>query len=389
MADWIKVATLEDCPPGSLRSVMVGLDPVVLANVDGTIYAVLDRCSHEDLPLSDGEMEGTILVCQYHGARFDVTIRGRPGPPGSEARQDLPRGDPGRRDLHSERLTSPLGPERGPRPGSTVFPERVGNRVTSPSRHSTSTRSGTSSRSSTRWSTESRLTYLDNAATSQKPRSVLDVLEKYYREDNANVHRGIHELSRRATLAYRRGSEPGCRMAGRIGRRGGDLDPGHHRVHQPGGRDLGHGPAPGGRRDPPHHHGAPLQHRPMAVGGPPDRGHGSGTSRWMTRASSAWTTLDELLTDRTRLVAVTHVSNALGTVNPVSRDHRGGPCPGRPGPGGRRPGRSPHEGGRGGSSGATSTPSPATRCAAPPASGFSGPERNSWRRCPPIRAGER
>jgi 3-phenylpropionate/trans-cinnamate dioxygenase ferredoxin subunit len=73
MADWIKVATLEDCPSGSLLTVMVGLDPVVMANVDGTVYAVLDRCSHEDLPLSDGEMEGAVLVCQYHGARFDVT----------------------------------------------------------------------------------------------------------------------------------------------------------------------------------------------------------------------------------------------------------------------------------------------------------------------------
>jgi 3-phenylpropionate/trans-cinnamate dioxygenase ferredoxin subunit len=72
MEDWIKVATLEECPPGSLRSVMVGMEPVVLANVDGTIHAVVDRCSHEDLPLSDGELDGDILVCQYHGARFDV-----------------------------------------------------------------------------------------------------------------------------------------------------------------------------------------------------------------------------------------------------------------------------------------------------------------------------
>ena len=46
------------------------------------------------------------------------------------------------------------------------------------------------------------LTYLDSAATTQKPRSVLDIVERYYKEDNANVHRGIHELSRRATLAY-------------------------------------------------------------------------------------------------------------------------------------------------------------------------------------------
>lgn len=46
------------------------------------------------------------------------------------------------------------------------------------------------------------LVYLDNAATSQKPRAVLDVLDAYYEHDNANVHRGIHELSRRATVAY-------------------------------------------------------------------------------------------------------------------------------------------------------------------------------------------
>jgi nitrite reductase/ring-hydroxylating ferredoxin subunit len=72
MAEWTKVATLEECPPGSLRPVMVGPDPVLLANVDGTVYAVLDRCSHEDLPLCDGELEGGTLVCSYHGARFDV-----------------------------------------------------------------------------------------------------------------------------------------------------------------------------------------------------------------------------------------------------------------------------------------------------------------------------
>ena len=46
------------------------------------------------------------------------------------------------------------------------------------------------------------LVYLDNAATSQKPRSVLAALDEYYTRDNANVHRGIHELSRRATMAY-------------------------------------------------------------------------------------------------------------------------------------------------------------------------------------------
>ena len=46
------------------------------------------------------------------------------------------------------------------------------------------------------------LIYFDNAASSQKPRAVLDVLRHYYERDNANVHRGIHELSNRATTAF-------------------------------------------------------------------------------------------------------------------------------------------------------------------------------------------
>ncbi len=46
------------------------------------------------------------------------------------------------------------------------------------------------------------LIYFDNAASSQKPRAVLDVLQHYYERDNANVHRGIHELSNRATNAF-------------------------------------------------------------------------------------------------------------------------------------------------------------------------------------------
>ena len=47
-----------------------------------------------------------------------------------------------------------------------------------------------------------QLVYLDNAATSQKPRAVIDALDRFYENDNANVHRGIHELSNRATGAF-------------------------------------------------------------------------------------------------------------------------------------------------------------------------------------------
>ena len=46
------------------------------------------------------------------------------------------------------------------------------------------------------------LVYLDNAASSQKPNQVIDAVSEYYRNDNANVHRGVHRLSQRATDAY-------------------------------------------------------------------------------------------------------------------------------------------------------------------------------------------
>src|SRR6185312_15313735 len=46
------------------------------------------------------------------------------------------------------------------------------------------------------------LVYLDNAATSQKPRPVIEAVSRFYSAENANIHRGIHHLSERATAAY-------------------------------------------------------------------------------------------------------------------------------------------------------------------------------------------
>jgi len=51
------------------------------------------------------------------------------------------------------------------------------------------------------------LVYFDNAATTQKPQCVLDVILKYYQEDNANIHRGVHTLSERATRKYEEARE--------------------------------------------------------------------------------------------------------------------------------------------------------------------------------------
>ena len=46
------------------------------------------------------------------------------------------------------------------------------------------------------------LTYLDSAATSQKPLAVIEALDRYYRAENSNIHRGVHYLSEKATDAY-------------------------------------------------------------------------------------------------------------------------------------------------------------------------------------------
>ncbi|MEX2532278.1 MAG: cysteine desulfurase [Gemmatimonadota bacterium] len=58
------------------------------------------------------------------------------------------------------------------------------------------------------------LVYLDNAATTQKPLAVIEAVDGYYRRDNANVHRGLHELSRRATEAYEGARERVARWIG-------------------------------------------------------------------------------------------------------------------------------------------------------------------------------
>ena len=62
------------------------------------------------------------------------------------------------------------------------------------------------------------LVYLDNAATTQKPQAVIDALTAYYSEINANVHRGVHELSERATDAYEAAREKVRRFVGAVNR---------------------------------------------------------------------------------------------------------------------------------------------------------------------------
>lgn len=162
------------------------------------------------------------------------------------------------------------------------------------------------------------LTYLDNAATSQKPRSVLDMVGRYYREDNANVHRGIHELSRRATLAYEGARNRVAEWLGAsdsaevIWTRG--TTESINLVAATWGMDrLGEGDEILLTTMEHHSNIVPWQVVARRTGA---------RLRYMEMDDHGRLRLDELdqlLTDRTRLVAMTHVSNALGTVNPVER----------------------------------------------------------------------
>ena len=72
MADWVHVAPAADCPPGQLLGAFVSGRKIALANIDGAYYAIEDECTHQEFPLSDGELDGSDVVCMYHGARFDV-----------------------------------------------------------------------------------------------------------------------------------------------------------------------------------------------------------------------------------------------------------------------------------------------------------------------------
>lgn len=160
------------------------------------------------------------------------------------------------------------------------------------------------------------LVYLDNAATSQKPQIVIDTIMKYYEEENSNIHRGVHYLSTKATQAYEaarekvrqfvnaasereiifvRGTTEGINLVAQT----------YGRTHVTKGDEV--------LISAMEHHsnivpwqilceekGARLRVIPMNDAG-----------------ELLQDEYEQLLNDRTRVVALTHVSNALGTVNPI------------------------------------------------------------------------
>ena len=90
MAEWVRVASEGECAVGELLGVMADGVSVVLANVDGKVCALRDQCSHEEFPLSDGELDGGDILCIYHGARFDACSGARKALPAVRAVQSFP-----------------------------------------------------------------------------------------------------------------------------------------------------------------------------------------------------------------------------------------------------------------------------------------------------------
>jgi nitrite reductase (NADH) small subunit/3-phenylpropionate/trans-cinnamate dioxygenase ferredoxin subunit len=66
-------AKVSEIPPGSIREVQVAGKPVALANVGGRFYAIENTCLHRGGPLGQGQLEGTVVTCPWHGWQFDVT----------------------------------------------------------------------------------------------------------------------------------------------------------------------------------------------------------------------------------------------------------------------------------------------------------------------------
>ena len=164
------------------------------------------------------------------------------------------------------------------------------------------------------------LVYLDNGATAQKPRQVIDALVRYYERDNANVHRGLHALSMRATDAYE-----GARA--RIAKFINAADPaevlftrGTTESINLVARSWGH-----------------AHLKPGDVVLTTEFEHHSNLVPWQQAAKAAGATLkyvpllgadgeggldmaalDKLLTPQVKLFAFTHISNTLGTINPAA-----------------------------------------------------------------------
>lgn len=171
------------------------------------------------------------------------------------------------------------------------------------------------------------LVYLDNAATTQKPRQVIDALVDYYERYNANIHRAVHALGEEATAAYESARErvarfinapsPECIVFTRNATESINLVAyAWGRANVEAGSEV--------LVTLLEHHSNIVPWQRLAA----ERGASVRYVGVTDRQTLDLAEFDRLLNERTRLLAVTHVSNAVGTINPVeeliAKAHRNG-----------------------------------------------------------------
>ncbi len=76
-----KLASIKEVSPGKSKIVDVGGKAIALFNINGTLYAINNRCTHVGGPLGQGSVEGNVVICPWHGSRFDITTGNVVGPP--------------------------------------------------------------------------------------------------------------------------------------------------------------------------------------------------------------------------------------------------------------------------------------------------------------------
>ena len=163
---------------------------------------------------------------------------------------------------------------------------------------------------------ERPLVYLDSAATAQKPLQVIDAVTGYYRTSNANVHRGLHRLSEEATSAYERARRTVREFIGASSDReivftGGTTDSINLVAASWGRRNISEGDVI--LLTEMEHHSNLVPWQLLAA----ERGASLAFIPFDERGVLELKALPELMSDRVKIIALTHMSNVFGTVNDV------------------------------------------------------------------------
>lgn len=90
MSDWISVVKTSELAPGQWRVVDADGTPIVVFNLGGDYYAIEDVCTHDGGRLTGGKVEGDVIICPRHGARFCIRTGEALSPPAYEPTAKFP-----------------------------------------------------------------------------------------------------------------------------------------------------------------------------------------------------------------------------------------------------------------------------------------------------------